>query len=254
MQGPLGIIAAIPEELRHLAGDTGETVEIAGYRFRHGTLGDEAAVLVETGIGKVNAALAATLLCREFGCRALLFGGVAGGLDPDLAVGDVVVAGRIVQHDYGALVGERLVTYQPGAFPLPGLDTRHGYELEAGLRRRVADAVELIELPVLPLAVTGGTVRRPRVVLGTVLTGDTFVNCAASRLRLHRDFAAQAVEMEGGAVAQVAERFGRPWLVVRCLSDLAGAESHVDFAAFVAAAAANAATVLRRLAGAVSPP
>jgi adenosylhomocysteine nucleosidase len=109
----------------------------------------------------------------------------------------------------------------------------------------LADVVRDLRLPPLPPAVAGDAPRRPSVSLGRILTGDTFVNDEEARRRLHATFAAQAVEMEGGAVAQVAERFGRPWIVVRCLSDLAGSSSHVDFRAFLPVAAANAAAVVR---------
>ena len=83
--------------------------------------------------------------------------------------------------------------------------------------------------------------------LGRILTGDQFVNCVATRDRLVSDFKGQAVEMEGAALAQVCERFGVPCVVVRCLSDRAGEDSHIDFAAFLPEAANLAAIVVRRL-------
>jgi adenosylhomocysteine nucleosidase len=247
---PFGLISAIPEEIAHFGDHFAEAAQsdLAGFRFRRGTLEGRPAVLVEAGIGKVNAAIVATLLVEKFGCRALLFSGVAGGLDPGLGIGDVVVGTRVLQHDYGALVGGRLTVYQPGAFPLPGVDTTHGYALENELERRARVVLADLRLPALPAAATGGAPRQPEICFGTIVTGDQFVNCEATRQRLHAEFAAQATEMEGASVAQVAARYGVPCLVVRSLSDLAGAESHMDFGAFVAVAAAGAALVLRRLA------
>jgi adenosylhomocysteine nucleosidase len=64
---------------------------------------------------------------------------------------------------------------------------------------------------------------------------------------LLRELKGQAIEMEGGAVAQVCEAFGIPWLVIRALSDLAGANALFDFTTFVDQAAAASATILRRL-------
>ena len=87
----------------------------------------------------------------------------------------------------------------------------------------------------------------PRITFGTVLTGDQYLHCEVSRVRLHADLGGQAVEMEGAAVSQVCESFGIPWLVVRSLSDLAGAESSFDFTAFVDEVAAQSALILRRL-------
>lgn len=253
---PIGLIAAIPEEAAHLRDGTGAVVRVGGLAFETTTLDGSPVVIVETGIGKVNAAVTATLLAERFGCRALLFGGVAGGLDPAHRVGDVVIGTTVVQHDYGALVDGGLLTYQPGTIPFPGEDRAHGYHLSPTAAAALADVVRDLRLPPLPAAVAGDAPRRPSVSLGRILTGDTFVNDEAARARLHATFAAQAVEMEGGAIAQVAERFGIPWVVVRCLSDLAGSSSHVDFRAFLPVAAANAAAVVRAIVrrGAWGPP
>ncbi len=87
----------------------------------------------------------------------------------------------------------------------------------------------------------------PRITFGTVLTGDQYLHCEVSRVRRHADLGGQTVEMEGAAVSQVCESFGIPWLVVRSLSDLAGAESSFDFTAFVDEVAAQSALILRRL-------
>ena len=100
----------------------------------------------------------------------------------------------------------------------------------------------------LPESVGAGR-RLPRVSFGPIATGDCFVNSERTRKRLHGSYGAQACEMEGGAVAQVAERFGNlPLVNVRCLSDLAGSDSHLDFGAFLPIAARNASLVAHRLA------
>ncbi len=117
----------------------------------------------------------------------------------------------------------------------------------AAAPERVQDRLEGLALPPLSAAAAGGEGRRPRLVYGTILAGDQFIHCEATRMRLHREFDAQAVAMEGGALAQVAERLGVPWLEIRALSDLAGAESRFDFAAFVDEVAASSAMILRRL-------
>ncbi|HET8728422.1 MAG TPA: 5'-methylthioadenosine/adenosylhomocysteine nucleosidase [Alphaproteobacteria bacterium] len=246
---PIGLITAIPEELADLAASLDETDarSIAGLTFRSGNLEGRSVVLVESGIGKVNAALVATLLLHEFGCRALVFSGVAGGLDPDLAVGDVVIATRLIQHDYGALVEGRIRPYQPGVPPLPGVPEDHGYDVPESLVAAIRTAVDDAELPPLSAAATGAGQRRPHIAYGPVLTGDTFLNCTETRDQLATRFAGLAVEMEGAAIAQVAERFAAPVVVIRALSDLAGKESHMDFAAFLSEAAAVASFIVRRV-------
>lgn len=246
---PIGVICAIPEEIAHFGAHFQETAAdtIAGFAFRRGRLDGRDAVVVETGIGKVNAATVATLLLDRFGCRVLLFSGVAGGIDPRLGVGDVVVADRLVQHDYGAVFQGRVKTYQPGNYPMPGMPEDHGYPMDPDLLASVKAALEGMELPAMPAAATGGEARRPRLVYGTILTGDQYVNCDDTRDRLFSQFDARAVEMEGAAIAQVAEKYGAPWVVVRALSDLAGHDSHMDFPAFVHVAAETAARIVRRL-------
>lgn len=241
---PLGLICAIPEETAALAGHFvgREREEIAGFAFTAGRLDGRDVVMVEAGIGKVNAAIVGTLLLHRFGVGGLLFSGVAGGLDPALAVGDVVIADRLVQHDYGALVGGRLKPYQPGVPPLPGFDDAHGYALADGVAPRLAAVLDGVGLTAMP-----GAARPPLWRFGTVLTGDHFLNCADTRRDLHTRFNAQAVEMEGAALAQVAARFAVPLVVVRALSDLAGSDSHLDFPTFARTAALNAAGIVRRI-------
>ena len=119
--------------------------------------------------------------------------------------------------------------------------------LDAGLRENLERALDGIELAPIPAIATGDVTRRPQLRFGTVITGDQFINCEATRLRLFDRFAAQAVEMEGAAVAQIAERFDVPCVIVRSLSDLAGADSHMDIRTFLSITAGQAATVVRRI-------
>jgi adenosylhomocysteine nucleosidase len=97
----LGVISALPEELAHLSERPGHVKEIGGLGFWPGEIAGREAVFVQSGAGKVNAGVATSLLLDRFGCRALLLCGVAGGLDPALGVGDVVIGTSHVQHDYG---------------------------------------------------------------------------------------------------------------------------------------------------------
>jgi adenosylhomocysteine nucleosidase len=248
-KGPIGLICAIPQELLELrAGlDHDQRVEIGAFRFDIGRLEGHALVLAEAGIGKVNTAAVATLLAARFHVRDLVFSGVAGGLDPELAIGDVVIATRALQHDCGVIENERLHPYQAGHVPFFNPTRELGYESDPDLLARIRGRLEDLSLPPLSAAAAGGRGRRPRLVYGTILAGDQYIHCEATRERLHREFRAQAVAMEGGALAQVAARLGLPWLEIRALSDLAGAESRFDFAAFVDEVAASSALILRRL-------
>jgi len=197
-------------------------------------------VLVESGIGKVNVAAVTTELILTHRPAVILFTGVAGGLDPHLGVGDVVVGERTIQHDAGVLNDERIETHQAGHIPFFNPTDRLGYTPSERLLDAARQATRNIDLqPVMD--------RSPTIRFGTILTGDQFVACVSSRRRLHDEFGGHAVEMEGAAVAQVAERFDVDCLVIRALSDLAGAESDLDFVAFLDQVAANSAHVTARI-------
>lgn len=232
----IGLICAIPQELAHLrdAMEHTHSEDVAHTHFDTGTLDGHDVVLAGSGMGKVNAAIVTTLLADRFGCRTIVFSGVAGGLDPTLDIGDVVIADRIIQHDAGVLEGERVRAYQPGYAPIINPTDRLGYPTDPALLGRVKDRLDGISVP-------------GQLVYGTVLTGDQYLNCETTRVRLLRELDGRAIEMEGGAVAQVCEAFNLPWLVIRALSDLAGGNALFDFPTFVDQAAATSATILRRL-------
>jgi adenosylhomocysteine nucleosidase len=244
----IGLICAIPQELAHLRGvlERGQSSDHAHARFDRGRLDGHEVVLVGAGIGKVNTALVATLLADRFGCRLLVLSGVAGGLDPALRIGDVVIADRTLQHDAGVIEEERLATYQAGHVPFFNPTDRLGYLVDPGLVARLTARLEGFALPPLSSAAGGGGTA-PRIVFGTILSGDQYIHCEATRERLFRELGGAAVEMEGGALGQVAEAFGIPFLDIRALSDLAGKESRFDFAAFVSEVAGSSARILRHL-------
>lgn len=232
----IGLICAVPQELAALHSALAETHAegLAHTRFVTGVLDGHDVVLAGSGMGKVNAAIVTTLLADRFGCRTIVFSGVAGGLDPALSIGDVVVADRIIQHDAGVLENEKIRPYQPGHAPIINPSDRLGYPVDPGLLERVRQRLGDVSLP-------------GQIVYGTVLTGDQYLNCDRTRAWLLSELGGQAIEMEGGAVAQVCEAFGLPWLVIRALSDLAGGNALFDFTAFVEQASATSATILRHL-------
>jgi len=245
---PIGLICAIPQELIELraALEHEQRSAIGGFGFDRGRLDGQPVVLAEAGIGKVNTAAVATLLAARFEARSLVFSGVAGGLDPALHIGDLVIATRAIQHDCGMIEDQRLQPYQAGHVPFFNPTEELGYAVDPALLERVRGRLEGLALPPLS-ALAGGAGRRPQLVFGTILAGDQYIHCEATRVRLQQEFAAQAVAMEGGALAQVARRLGLPWLEIRALSDLAGKDSRFDFAAFVHEVAASSARILRRL-------
>lgn len=251
---PIGIICALPQEIPRLQAtvDSPESVSLGPFSADVGLLDDHRVAIVEAGIGKVSTAITATLLIERLGARALLFTGVAGGLDPASTVGDVIVANRAIQHDAGTLLDAGLSAYQAGHLPFFNPTDQFGYPASPDVLARVGDILPTIELPPLSRA-AGGIGTDPRLRIGPIVSGDQFVRSERARERLWSDYQALAVEMEGAALAQVAEKFGVPWLIVRALSDLAGAESDIDFLAFADEVAASSEAVVRALLPAFGP-
>ena len=95
----IGILCAIPEELRHFSPSSLSMARLGGRDYFQGKHGSHELTLVESGIGKVNSAVASTMLIHHFSCELLIFSGVAGGLDPSLQIGDLVIAVELWQDD-----------------------------------------------------------------------------------------------------------------------------------------------------------
>lgn len=242
----IGLICAIPQELAHLRDvlDSHETIEVAGLRFDRGRLDGHEVILVGAGIGKVNTALTATLLCDRFACRLIVFTGVAGGLDPQLHIGDIVIADHTVQHDAGVIEDATIQTYQAGHVPFFNPTDRLGYPVDPQILAKVKAALAGLELEQVSAS---GSDRPAQITYGTILTGDQYLHCEATRERLFQELGGRAIEMEGGALGQVCQAFDVPYLDIRALSDLAGKESRFDFARFVDEVAASSARILRRI-------
>jgi adenosylhomocysteine nucleosidase len=211
---PAAIVSAMHEELRALLPllTDRHTVRLAGRDFHHGLIHDQPVVLALSGIGKVAAATTAVLLMHAYDARQLVFTGVAGGLAPGVNVGDVVVARQLLQHDMDASP-----LFPRFEVPLTG---RSRFEADAGLADALAAAA---------LRTPGACVHQ-----GLIVSGDRFVSSAVDSNALRALLPdALAVEMEGAAVAQACADFGRPFAVVRTISDRADDTAHLDFARFI---------------------
>lgn len=235
----IGVLCATPEELQAVR----EQLGIAPEPERHGPTrvwrgrhGGHDLVLAQTGIGKVNAAAAASLLLSLFDVDALICSGVAGGLNPDLPVGAVVLAERLAIHDFGVVTGGQLTATASGEIPIGAPELT-----EAPLvRPEVRSALARLEAAVADRL--GHPIRR-----GAIVTADYFLNCGETRDALRARFAADAIDMESGALRQVADAWDRPLYVIRTLSDLAGEESHVTYYEMELMAAQNSALCVAEL-------
>jgi adenosylhomocysteine nucleosidase len=231
---PIGILCALPQEQELLVEALGDPPPLPGdgLEARRGQLHGREVVVAAAGVGKVKAAATTTLMVERLGCRALMLSGVAGGLDEKLNIGDIVIADRVIDIDYGRITDAGRIVYQPGTLPVPEVKPDPGYRLAEATVARVEQR----------LAATGLA-----ATLGTIVTGDAFLASRRIRDELAGEWGALAIEMEGAALCGVAERFGVPGLVVRALSDRAGDDSLTDFQSFVTEAAANSARLVQEL-------
>jgi adenosylhomocysteine nucleosidase len=229
----IAIVSAMRQELRALLPLlSGARIERRAGRECHlGCIDGHDVVLVLCGIGKVAAATTTAVLLDGLDVRAVLLTGVAGGLGAAVRVGDVVIAGTLLQHDMDA--SPLFPRYE---VPLTGLshfpaDAAICDALAAGCRR-------VLQAPHAALARLG--IEAPRLHCGLVISGDRFVATAAESDALRAALPdALAVEMEGAAVAQVCADFDRPFGVVRTVSDRADDAAHVDFPRFIDEVAAE---------------
>lgn len=231
-----GILCAIEGEIALLREDMeiSQICQAASREFYRGSLYGRETVLALSGIGKVSAAVAATLLIERFHADRVIFCGTAGGADLRLKVGDLVVADHTLQHDVD-LIGEPLF-YIPGH---PGAALATDPVLSARLARAAAEYLEedmKQDIPA-PVRETFG-LTAPQVVMGTIASGDQFISSSEKGdwLREHIDNL-KCVEMEGAAVGQVCCEFGVPHAIIRVLSDSADESAPVDFDAFANQAA-----------------
>jgi len=192
--------------------------------FHQGSYRGRDAVLARMAMGKVNAAMAAQTLIDLFDATPLILSGTAGAVAPEVEIGDVVIGAKVIPHDAGVYLRE--------GFKFCGVMASDGQGRRGWMRALQADphlvqaALSAGENPLWP---KGNGKCTPTVRVGTIVTGDQVIFSQEKKEWLHRTFEALAVEMEGAAVAQVAAANGRPWLVVRAISDQADASTEFDF-------------------------
>ncbi|QFZ82147.1 5'-methylthioadenosine/adenosylhomocysteine nucleosidase [Variovorax paradoxus] len=238
MVAPIAIVAAMHEELSALLArmPDEQRVRVAGRDFWVGHLQGQPVVAVLSRIGKVAAAVTATVLLERFGVRAIVFTGVAGGLAPGVNVGDVVVATELLQHDMDASP-----IFPKYEVPLMGrsrfaADAAIGDALAAVAEGALRDPVRLVGQK----AVDEFHLQSPTVHRGLLISGDRFVSTTAESGALQRSLPdALAVEMEGAAMAQACHDYGVPFAALRTISDRADDAAHGDFTRFVAEVASR---------------
>ncbi len=223
----IGIIGAMDVEVSSLkeAADITKTTKIAKMEFCEGKLGDKDVVIVKCGMGKVNAGICANTLINDFNCTKIINTGIAGSLDSQIDIGDIVVSVDAVQHDYDV----EAIGFKKGEIPYTGL---YAFEADEAMRAAAVKAV---------------TESAPDVHVfeGRVCSGDQFISKKEQKDKIISDFGGMCCEMEGAAIAQTCYLNNTPFVVIRAISDKPDETEIVDYKTFEAQAAARCAKIVR---------
>ena len=225
----IGIIGAMATEVEILndAMDTTRVTKISGMEFYEGTLEGQNIVLVQSGIGKVNAGVCAQMLITKFNATSIINTGVAGALDETLDIGDFVISVDAAQHDYDLSP----IGYEKGVIP------------EAGTAFFKANPklILLAEEAIKKYAPSA------YVLKGTVCSGDQFIASDEERARIIEEFGGACCEMEGAAIAQVCHMGKVPFVIIRAMSDKADGTAPEDYSEFEKMVAHLSSQVVRHM-------
>ena len=210
----IGIIGAMEEEVAILK-EKMEDVRIikkASMDFYEGTLAGRKAVVVRSGIGKVNAGICAQILADVFSVEAIINTGIAGSLNKDINIGDIVLSTDVVQHDMDATG----FGYRKGQIPQMPV---FYFAADEKLRQLAAEVCREVNPDI-------------QVFEGRIASGDQFVCDQGVKDGIVSEFAAYATEMEGAAIVQAAYLNEIPFLVIRAISDKADGSAQMDYSEF----------------------
>ena len=229
----LGIIGAMTVEVETLKEQLSDlkVSERAGMEFYEGVLAGCPTVVVQCGVGKVNAAMCVQILCDLFCVTHIVNTGVAGSLCAELDIGDFVISTDAMYHDFNVTP----LGYQVGQ--VPGLQT-HSFPADSQLVSMAMAAAQ--------------QVHPDHARMGRIASGDQFVAAKEQKKQIIADTQALCTEMEGAAIAHTAWRNGVPFVVIRAISDKADDSAEMDYPTFEAIAAKRCAAVTQNLAAALA--
>lgn len=214
----IGIIGAMDTEVKELISEMNdaEKISLYGNCFYKGSINGTEVIVVKCGIGKVNAARCAQIMIDKFDVSAIVNSGIAGGVAPELSVGDICLGASMIQHDYDltpfGYVKGYISTGLAGDEPTAFKADRELLDIFEKAASEVAGDKHLLK--------------------GVVVSGDQFIADLDKKKELHSEFGAIAAEMEGAAIAQVAAYAEVPFVVLRVISDLANGEGPASFEEF----------------------
>ena len=223
-----GIIAAMQEEMQEIQKimKNIQKIEIYGLNFIKGEINDKLVVLVEAGVGKVNATRTAQLLIDKFDIDVVINIGSAGSANDKLNIGDIVIGKKLVQHDFDIT-----------AFGHPkGYISNVGLYLESDnqLMKKMEKAIKNLENIDF------------KILVGTIASGDIFCTDIKMKEKIRNKFEADAIEMEGAAIAQVCKLDDIPFIVIRGISDSPNGNNEITFEQYLEKASKRCAQIIEK--------
>ena len=220
----IGIIGAMDEEISVISSEIKNLTvyDINNIKFYKGTIYDIDIVLVKSGIGMVNASITTTLLFKEFGVDKILFSGVAGSLNRNVNVGDVVIGDSLLEYLFDA--------------------TEFGYDI--GTIPRMDTSIFRSDILLNKIK---NILKNDNIYYGKILSGDKFVSNLSEKEKLGEKFNALAVDMESASVAHCAHVLGIEFAIIRSISDSLNSSSVMEYTEFVNLAANNSKDVILKI-------
>ena len=205
-------MCAMREELEPILSEVEvkEVIEYARNKYYLAKFKNLDLVLAYSKIGKVNAATTATILIEKFDAKKILFSGVAGAIDSDLKIGDLIIATKTCQHDVDLTV----FGYEPGFIP----ESKVYFECDEELNEIARNVAKRLKI---------------KLKEGIIASGDQFIHSKERKSWIAKTFRASAIEMEGGAVGCVTWTLNIPFFMLRSISDSAEEGAGVDFDEFL---------------------
>lgn len=202
----IGIIAAMKEEMIEILNimNMEESKEIYGLKINKGKINQKEVVLVQAGVGKVNAARTTQILIDNFNIEYIINVGSAGTSKENINIGDIVIGKKMVQHD----------------FDITAFGHKKGYITDIG-RELIMNEDLLNKYK----EIINNINRDYQTIIGTIASGDIFCTDIEKTKEIEKEFDADAIEMEGAAIAQVCKLANIPWIIIRSISDVANGKN-----------------------------
>jgi len=223
----IGIMGAMREEIEpilELVDEVKTEIDYASNKYYEAKYNNQELIIAYSKIGKVNSALTAATMIEKFGIDIMLFSGVAGAINEELKIGDLIIATKLAQHDLDITAFGHPYGYVP--------ESKIFVESDERLNKIAKNVAKNLDIKLLE---------------GIIATGDQFIADAEKKEWIRKTFNADALEMEGASVGFVCDALNIPFFILRAISDSADMDAGFDFDKFLEGSAKNSAKFLMNM-------